>query len=82
MSNSDSEHLEFLRLARDAVTLAIVNGEDATTVVMGSKTGTFKARDSVLDNLEKHITRYQLKVNRAAGGSTRNRVRLGKGQRW
>lgn len=82
MSRTDSEHLEFLKLARDKVTDAIAEGKDITTVVMGSKTATFKARDSVLDSLEKQISRYQSKVSRSAGRPARNRVRLGKGQRW
>jgi len=82
MSRTDSEHLEFLKLARDKVTDAIAEGKDVTTVVMGSKTATYKARDSVLEMLETQISRYQSKVNRASGKAARNRVRLRKGQGW
>ena len=76
MSNTDSEHLEFLRLARDKVALAIVNEEDATTVTVGPKTGTFKARDSVLENLEVQIAKYERRVSRSSGRRSRNRARL------
>ena len=82
MSRSDAEHLEFLKLARDQVTDAIVERKDATIVTLGSKSVEYKARDAVLDSLEKQISRYQSKVSRATGGVARNRARLGKGQRW
>ena len=82
MSRSDSEHLEFLKLARDQLNDAILARKDATLVTYGTKTVSFSARDRVLMNVEKLITRYEIKVSRATSGAARNRIRLGGGNRW
>ena len=79
MSNSNSEHLEYLKLARDKVTTAIVEGKDFVNVTLGQKSGSFSARHSVLEALEEQIIRYKKIVSyESSRGTTRTKIRLGR----
>lgn len=78
---TDSETLNELKLARDKLIDAIVDGVDFIELTIRGKTSKRPVSTDQLDTLEALILRYDKKVSAESSkskGGARNKIRMGK----